>query len=87
MCSDTTALPSRQSTLSMIFVHNQTFYKSWAFFRSIAVSPPDSSAFFFTGFGGLQHCTTDRADLGQLFRSQPSSTRPPFSQPDDVFTP
>jgi hypothetical protein len=41
----------------------------------------------FTGFGGLQHCTTDRADLGQLFRSQPSSTRPPFSQPDDVFTP
>jgi hypothetical protein len=43
MCSDTTALLSRQSTFSMIFVHNQTCYKSWAFLRSIAASPPDSS--------------------------------------------
>ena len=33
----------------------------------------------FTGFGGLQHCAPDHADLGRLFHSRPSSTRPPFS--------
>jgi hypothetical protein len=71
MCSDTTALPSRPSTLSMIFVHSQTFYtnlQEWDF-------PPEHhdcrvaarQLGVFTGFGGLQHCAPDRADLGQPF--------------------
>ena len=82
MCSDTTALPSRQSTLSMIFVHSQTFYKSWAFLRSIAVSPPDSSAFLqasalHNGPHRPRPALPQPAELDEA---------PPFSQPDDVFT-
>ena len=41
----------------------------------------------FTGFGGLQHCTTDLTDLGQLFRSQPSSTRLPLFLNQMMFLP
>ena len=70
MCSDTTALPSRQSTLSMIFVHNQTFYKSWAFLRSIAVSAPDSSAFLQASAA----CST----------AQPRRPRPALPQPAEL---
>ena len=86
MCSDTTELPSRQSTLSMIFVHNQTFYKSWAFLRSIAVSPPDSSAFL---QASAACSTAQRTAPTSASSSAASRARrgPPFSQPDDVFTP
>ena len=85
MCSDTTALPSRQSTLSMIFVHNQTFYKSWAFLRSIAVSPPDSSAFLqaSAACSTAQRTAPTSASSSAASRARRGS---PFSQPDDVFT-
>ena len=84
MCSDTTALLCRPSTLSMIFVHNHMFYRSGAFPQCIAASPPDSFVCLQTSEAcSTSHWNTPTSD--NLFHSQPSSTSPPFSQPDDIL--
>ena len=77
MYKDTTTFPSRPSKLSTTSVHNQTFLQDWGF-------PPEHCHVtarqlgVFTGFGGLQHCAPDRADLGQPFPQPAELDEAPF---------